>query len=316
MPRTVFLAGGSGFIGAEFCRASVAAGDTVLALCRSQESAGKAEALGAIPVHGDLLEAGDWQKQARNAEYVVHLAQPEVVGGRVTIKRAKLYRHRRLLMDANLLGTLDPQRVKRVVYVSGTSYYGNLGAELHDETATPRPHGIGRFIVDVVERLGAYLEGRVPIVTAFPGYVYGPGSWFREYLFTPLVRGRRLVACGGRSPFGSPIHVEDCGRAIVHLLDHGNVGGRFFLVDDKPVQWSTLQKLTAAALGLTPRFLTVPRWLVPIVMGRIMAESLVETNSVLSNSRLKALGFAFRYATVDTGIPAVVAQLQAEAAQR
>ena len=310
MSRTIFLAGGSGFIGAEVCRACVAAGDVVLALCRSQSSARKMETLGAVPVEGDLLEKGTWQEHARDAECVAHLAQPTFFGGRITTKRAEAYREGRARMDANLLGALDPLKIKRVVYVSGTCYYGNLGTALCDETATPRPCSIGRYIVDTVERLDAWTKNGLPIVTAFPGVVYGPGSWFEEYIFAPLARGKRLLAFSGRSPTVSPIHVGDCGRAIAHLLTHGGVGERYFLVDDKPVQWSVLQMLTAGALAVTPRFLTLPRWLVATFMGPIMAEGLIEMDAALSNTKLRALRFEHQYPTVDAGIPAVVVELR------
>jgi nucleoside-diphosphate-sugar epimerase len=314
MQKTVFVTGGSGFIGTELCRVCVAAGDKVIALCRSKESARKVKRLGATPIEGDLLCAGAWQSQARAAEYVIHLAQPAVFGARVTTRRAERYRRGSLLMDKNLFLALDPHKVKRVVYVSGTCYYGDLGTTLCNETITPKPHGIGRFIIDNVDLIGRCAKDGLPIVTAFPGPVYGTGSWFREYFFTPLARGNRLFTWGDRTPTNSPIHVSDCARAIAHLLKHASVGERYFLVDDKPVQWSTLGTLVADALGVTLRLARVPAWLAAILMGRIAFESMA-INSVLSNSKLKALDFAFRYPTVDTGVPAVVAQLRNEAIQ-
>jgi nucleoside-diphosphate-sugar epimerase len=309
MKKTVFVTGGSGFIGTELCRASVAAGDEIIALCRSKESARKIKALGATPVEGDLLDSGVWENQARAAEYVIHLAQPAVFGARVTTRRAESYRRRSLSMDKNLLAALDPRRIKRVVYVSGTCYYGDLGTALCNEAVAPNPHGIGRFIIDNVDMIDRCQKDGLPIVTAFPGVVYGPGSWFREYLFAPLARGKRLFTWGDRSPSNSPIHVCDCARALAYLLEHGGVGEHYFLVDDKPVQWSTLQMLVARALGVAPKLTRVPAWLAAVLLGRVAFESL-GINSVLSNAKLKALGFVFRYPTIDTGVPAVVAQLR------
>ena len=108
MKKTVFVTGGSGFIGAEVCRASVAAGDEVIVLCRSKESARKVKALGAAPIEGDLLCTGAWQDLARAVEYVIHLAQPAVFGARVTTRRAERYRVESLLMDKNLFLALAP----------------------------------------------------------------------------------------------------------------------------------------------------------------------------------------------------------------
>ncbi len=55
--RNVFVTGGSGFIGSAFVRAAVAAGWEVRALARSAASADRLRALGASPVHGDVLDA-------------------------------------------------------------------------------------------------------------------------------------------------------------------------------------------------------------------------------------------------------------------
>ena len=34
----------------------------------------------------------------------------------------------------------------------------------------------------------------------------------------------------------SPIHVDDCARALVHLAEHGEPGGRYFLVNSDPIR--------------------------------------------------------------------------------
>ena len=100
--RTLFVTGGSGFIGSEFVRQAVRAGQRVQVLTRSDRSAERIRDLGAVPVAGDLLQPGPWQRTAAEAEAVVHLAQPETYGGRVTRKRAESFRQSRLRMDANL----------------------------------------------------------------------------------------------------------------------------------------------------------------------------------------------------------------------
>jgi nucleoside-diphosphate-sugar epimerase len=169
MSQTVFVAGGSGFIGLEFCRACVAAGYTVLALCRSEAAVRRVEALGARAVKGDLLQPGAWQGVARRAGQVVQLAQPPLVFGRMSAQQAWKYNRERKAMDVNLLGALDSRGVARVLYVSGACYYGNLGPDLHDEAATPRPRGVGRLAAGGVLRVSHYLEAGLPIVTAFPG---------------------------------------------------------------------------------------------------------------------------------------------------
>jgi nucleoside-diphosphate-sugar epimerase len=262
--------------------------------------------LGAEAVSGDLLVPGAaWQSAAREAEWVVHLAQPQTFGGRVTTERAERYRDERQRMDRHLLDGLDPERTKRIVYVAGTSYYGDLGTELRDESAQPQPRGWGPYVAPAIEALAGDLRRGLPVVTAFPGYVYGNGSWFREYIMSPLRKGKRINTLAGRSRFGSPIHVEDCARALVHLLSHGQVGERYFLVDDRPVQWSVLYDTAARALGAEVRLRKVPVLFLRLLVGSVVTDSIL-SDAVLSNARLKRLGFDLRFPTIEEGIPDVV----------
>jgi nucleoside-diphosphate-sugar epimerase len=307
--RNVLVAGGTGFIGEAFVRETIAAGHRVRVLSRSAESASRTRALGAEHVQGDLLVPGDWQRVAREAEWIVHLAQPQTFGGRVSRERAEAYREGRIRMDRNLLGGLDPKVVQRIVYVAGTSYYGNLGLDRRDETARPVPRGWGPYIAPAVEALERDLARGLPIVTAFPGYVYGDGSWFREYILAPLSRGRRINTISGRSRFGSPIHVDDCARAIAHLLEQGVASERYFLVDDRPVQWARFYETAARALRAEVKLRTIPTFILRLLVGPVVTDSVL-SDAVLANDKLKALGFRLRFPTIDEGVPDVCAKMR------
>lgn len=59
---------------------------------------------------------------------------------------------------------------------------------------------------------------------------------------------------------GVPIHVQDCARALIHLAERGEVGGRYFLVNDDPVRLSDFAVTFArrALRGALHRRLTPP----------------------------------------------------------
>lgn len=302
----VFVAGGAGFIGLEVVRELIARGHSVRALARSEASAQAMLSAGAEVVSGDLLREGAWQKSAADADFIVHLAQPTTFGGRVTKARAEAYRNDRLVMDRNLLAPLAPGRAQRILYVSGTSYYGDQGTELRDEDATPNPRGFGPYVAPAMAELDGHIKRGLPIVTALPGSVYGDGSWFREYVLRPLRKGRRIFTLMGRSRFASLIHVRDCARALVYLLEKGEVGRRYFVVDDKPVPWITFYGAAAKALGRDLTLRRMPAFLMWLLTGPIVTESIL-SDGVLSNARLKALGFEFLFPTIDEGVRDVVA---------
>jgi nucleoside-diphosphate-sugar epimerase len=305
---SVFVTGGTGFIGSAFVRAAVAAGWDVRALARSDASAARLHELGAWPVEGDVFDAaGTWRAVAADAGAVAHVAQPQTFGGRVTEARAQRWRDERLKMDRVLLDALDPAHVKKIVYVAGTSYYGNCGAEVpHDEDVAPVPQGFGPYLAPALAALAGDRARGLPIVEAFPGWVYGPGSWFAEYVLTPLANGKPVTAVSGGSRITSCVHVDDCARALVHLLTAGEAGRRYFVVDDEPVESERLGRAAATALGVKFRSRTVPAWLCRLLLGHVVTESLQYENR-LANGRLRATGFVPQFPTYETGVPDVVA---------
>jgi hypothetical protein len=107
--------------------------------------------------------------------------------------------------------------------------------------------------------------------------------------------------------------VEDCGRALLHLIDHGEVGSRYFIVNDAPVPSERLAELAADALGVTRRGRKVPFILLKLLSGQVIAESLAYENR-LSNNRLKSTGFLFKYPSCEQGVPQAVRTWLQEAA--
>lgn len=306
-PENVFVTGATGYIGSALLRAANASGYKVYALARSETSAAQIHSLGATPVMGDLCnETGAWTSKALKADAIVHLAQPKTFGGRITNRRARRYRDQRLAMERALWGALDPRRVRRIVYVAGTSYYGECGSRLRDEKTTPSPRGWGPYMAPSIEALDEHIARGLPIVSAFPGWVYGPGSWFAEYVLEPLHARKPVIGLSGRSRLVSPVHVDDCARAILHLLLVGEIGQRYFVVDDEPATTERIARLAAKSLGAPSRGRRVPKLVLRLLAGRVIAESLA-TESCLSNARLRATGFQPAFSTCEEGVPDVVA---------
>ena len=303
----IFVTGGTGFIGSRFVPLAVEAGHKVFILTRSVRKLINNPNVHQVP--GSLLLEGDWQKEAAHAEAVVHLAQPDTYGARITLKRAQNYQDNRLKMDELLLNSLDSRIVRRILYVGGTSYIGDQGKELRHEDAKPNPKGWGRYISQAIERLPEYKNKGLPIVQVFPGWVYGPGSWFAEYNIEPIRTGKKITSLSGPVRICSPVHVDDVARAILHLLTASEPEERYFIVDDQPVLMSRLPELVAETLGAPLRTRKVPYWLANLILGPIVTESLT-CDFRLSNQLLKKSGFKFEYPSVDTGIPKAVYQWQ------
>jgi nucleoside-diphosphate-sugar epimerase len=144
--------------------------------------------------------------------------------------------------------------------------------------------------------------------------VYGPGSWFDQFVLSRLANRQPILYIANCPHKISPIHVEDCAKALLHVLAHGEVGKRYFLVDDRPITLRELCALAARELGVPHRAITLPRLLSRLFLGSITTE-LLTIDQCLSNQRLRALGFEFMFPTIREGVPAAVASWKAQRAK-
>jgi nucleoside-diphosphate-sugar epimerase len=306
------LIGASGFIGRETLAALGAnPAVSVTALVRSEEAAKAVSKLGALAIVGDLERAGDWRALAARVEVVVHAAQPPTFGGRIDYKEARRYEAQRLAMDNSLFDALGKGDGRRLVYVSGNSFFGETGAGAAlDETMKPQPTGFGPYIRSAVPKAESQSERGFDVVVAFPGAVYGPGSWLKQYFIDPIRAGKPVMQVGGPPKWASPIAVNDCGRAIAHLALMPREllktrTERFFVVDDKPVTYDEIAQAVGKVLGKPARVRRIPGFMLQLFAGGII-RSYMETNSKYRNEKLKSTGFALNYPTIESGLPALI----------
>ncbi len=297
----------AGFIGTELVKLLVARGHRVVALSPTVNAAQRLRSAGAIPVMGNLLEPGQWQDEA-SADWVFHLPPHPVRGRRLTPRHAEAIARDRLSMDAHLLDAVAAGATRRIVYVADTNCYGAMGGRPITEDEPPQPSAWGRCLVPALERLDGYLVSGLPIVTALPGWVYGNASWFRERVIEPVMAGRRVLQLGKSGPWVSPIHVRDCARALVHLAEFGEPGGRYFLVNRDPIQLNEFARVFARLANRPLRVWRVPAAMTRFVVGPVLADEVL-ADAVFSNIRLRGIGFRFRYPTLEQGLQQVLEAL-------
>jgi nucleoside-diphosphate-sugar epimerase len=296
----VFVVGGTGYIGTHVVRELVRAASpwqTVQVLTRSAASSAKASALGAEPIMGNLSESGAWGDAVRAADFVVHCAQPA--------PRTEDYAIR-IQQEAHLLEAVAANRSARSVFVYGSSYYGRSdGPALIDETTPPRPIGVGSYFVPCMAAVEARRNQGLDIVAAFPGGVYGRGTWFLESLLDSLRDQAPVLVCDP-VPLWPYIHVEDCARAIAALLvvDRATldrIGRDVILADDAPTPMDHFIEQVGAAVGRAPMIVRKSAEALRAILPPISAAYL-SANMPHSNARLRRLGFELRYPRIEQGI--------------
>ena len=303
----MFVTGAAGFIGAELIKVLVERGHPVFGLAQSFDAAERVRRAGAVPIVGDLLEPGRWQDEAA-ADWVFHLPPHAMYGPRVTRHRAASLSRARVLMDSHLLDAVAGGATKRIVYVADTCCYGPVGPRPVTEDEPPRASGWGRYFTPALDRLDGYVVAGLPIVAAFPGWVYGNASWFRERVVKPVMSGRPVLHFGQIGPWVSPIHVHDCARALVHLAEHGGAGSRYFLVNNDPIGLHEFAEVFARLANRPLYVWRVPTLATRLVVGPILAD-LIQADAVFANIRLRGTGFRFRYPSLEQGLQQVLGAL-------
>jgi hypothetical protein len=196
---------------------------------------------------------------------------------------------------------------RQIVYVADTSGYGATGPRPITEDEPPRPSAWGRHLTPALDRLDGYVVAGLPIITAFPGWVYGNGSWFRKCVIEPVMTGRRVWQFGKPGPWVSPIHVQDCARALVHLAEHGGAG-RYFLVNSDPIRLHELAGTFARLANRPLREWRLPAAATRLAVGPVLADHFL-ADAVFSNIRLRGIGFRFTYPTLEQGLQQVLGTL-------
>ena len=306
-PRAkTFVTGASGFIGTALVKILAAAGHEVLGLARSVEGARRVRRAGGIVVMGDLLAPGPWQDQV-SADWVFHLA-PRLDCERHQSRRRAALTRARVRMDAHLLDALATGPTRRIVYVADANWYGATGSRPITEDEPPSASALERCFMPVLDRLDGYVIAGFPIVSAFPAWVYGNGAWLRRRVVEPVMRGSHVLQCGNAEALVSPIHVDDCARALAHLAEHGHAGGRYFLSNNDAVRLSEFATTFARLADRPLRVLRVRKGASLLLHGRFVSDCL-HSDAVFSNIRLRGIGFRFRYPTVEDGLQQVLGAL-------
>jgi nucleoside-diphosphate-sugar epimerase len=258
----------------------------VLVLNRTPDRRELLRAAGAMPLQGDLDDAGTLGRLAALADAVLHLAPPPAQG----VTDARTHALMRALARAG--------RVRRIVYASTTGVYGDCGGAWIDETRPLRPAtDRARRRADaeaLVRHFGRTSGARVTILRV-PG-IYA----FDRDGGDPRDRVRRgtpaLVAA--HDVYTNHIHADDLARACVLALHRGPNQRAIHVNDDSTLRAGEHFDRVALLAGLPP----VPRLTREQAARELspMQFSFLGESRRLLNRRLKReLRLQLRYPSVD-----------------
>ena len=217
---------GCGYVGTEAGRQLVAAGHSVVGVCRSAERTAEIEALGIRPEVADLTRRADLDRVPGPFDAVINTVSSSKGG-------AAEYRAVYLEGTRTVLDWLRSQPLQRYVYTSSTSVYAQTDGSTVDESSPATPAGeTGTLLRATEEVLLEALRGRgFPAVILRVAGIYGPG---RGFLFQKFLAGEATIS-GDGSRFLNMVHREDVASALVRVLDPAVAPGIYNCADDAPL---------------------------------------------------------------------------------
>jgi len=311
MDKTMFVLGGTGFIGYEVVTQAVLEGWHVNALVRSEEAANKVKQKGANPVVGDISQLDTWIEIAGESMALIDLTQPKFPRrlGRSAIKAISAERQAMIRVILAGLESLPANQRPIFFSVSGAD---DLQPDDHgriNEHSPLRSSLYGFSQIGIPVRRLVETSGIETTFLYFGNLVYGPGKIFADQFINGLKKGSAFIIGKGTNHLPL-VHVTDAARALVHLagLPRLEVKGRSFIVMDEAN--TTLRDLlyeTAALMGVR-RPARLPAWLAALVAGSIAVET-ITLDVYADPSALLATGFHFKYSSYKQGVPATLSAL-------
>lgn len=190
------------------------------------------------------------------------------------------------------------QPLKRIIFVSSTSVYGQHNDEWVDETSQTTPAGFSGQVMLQCEQLLA--ESAVPATSLRCGGIYTAAS-------TRLIDAVREGRFSASNHYTNRIHRHDCAAAISHLLSLATGGhavqGCYIGVDNEPARKNDVERWLATRLGID-----YPQ---PNYLGDSDSSSQRNVGSKrCSNQRLLNSGFQFRYPGFRDGYGEIIDSLK------
>ena len=281
---------GCGYVGLPLGIELVRQGHEVFGLRRSVTAADELKRIGIRPLRADITRPEELQQLPRDFDWVVNCTAS---GGGGPDEYRQIYREG----NRNLIAWLTGSPLKKFIYTSSTSVYGQNDGSLVTESSPAQPEAeTAKVLVETEQLLLAAAQQGFPAVILRVAGIYGPA---RGHSFKAFLRGEARIE-GEGARFLNMIHRDDLVGVIIAALQQAAPGKIFNAVDDEPVSQLKFFEWLAVELDRPlPPCVTVDA-----EAGRKRGL----TSKRVGNEQLqRELGYAFRYPDFRSGYRKIIA---------
>jgi len=252
----VFITGATGFLGGALARALAREGAEVHALARPSADRHVLEGETVTWHEGDVTAPTSLNDAMAGAAWIIHAA------GRLGQAGVPDEVYHRLHVDGTrnvMAAALATGSQPRVLHVSSPGVLGPNTGGPATEDAPYAPNNPYERSKAAGEQVALEFASRgLAVVICRPGFVYGPGDRHVLGLFQAVRHGRFFFIDGGRH-FCHPTFIADVVVGMVLCLRCGRSGATYHLAGPRPVTFRELGESIAAALGVRPPRMSLPR---------------------------------------------------------
>jgi uncharacterized protein (TIGR01777 family) len=305
----VFITGGTGLVGSRLIRALVRRGDAVAALTRRPDTARTLFGQGITVVPGDPMTPGDWTGATADCDAIVHLAGENVFARRWNNSFRELLRSSRIQSTENIVRAIAQHprtaggQPKVLVNASAIGFYGPRGDEETDETSGPGDDFLAGLCVDWEKAARAAESHSARTAVVRVGVVLDKEGGALKQMLTPFKLGVGGPTGSGRQ-WISWIHHADMIGILLLALDNAAAAGPINAVSPNSLPNRDFAKALGRALH-RPAFMPTPAFALRMMLGQV--SQLITTGQRVVPKRASALGYSFRYPTIDVALTDLLA---------
>jgi len=262
----ILLTGGAGFIGSHLLERLIARGDDVAVIDDFNDYYDPRIKRSNLPKEGYRLHEGD----IRDAAPVVDREKPDVVihlaaraGVRPSQKDPALYESVNVAGTLGLLEACRTVGVKRFVFASSSSVYGDAPVPFREEDPDLRPisfYGVTKLMGEHYVRIYSRLHGIHATCLRF-FTAYGPRQRpdMAIHAFTKaILEDREFPMFGDGSTERDYTYVTDIVEGVLGAVDHDEPYAVYNLGESRTIPLRRLIELIGENAGRTPRIRPMP----------------------------------------------------------
>ena len=301
-PRTAFVTGGSGFVGAKLIRTLLSKGWKVRALARSQSAKAAVAALGATPVQGDMTDRSSLQMGVDESEVIFHVAAMfKLWGDRKEFDAVNVDGMRSLVQAASVA-----RSVRKLIAVSAAAVVmGDPAPRMNvDEKAPSQERRFAPYSSSkaAAEKVLLEANNRRPgfeTVAIRPPMIWGKGMPMLEHMAETVRKGQwQWVDKGAQSM--STCHVDNLVEALLLAVDHGHGGEAYFVTDAEVGTLRSVMSDLLATQGVKAKDKSVSfrmAWRVAGIMAGVWRTFGLKGEPPITRQMLQLIGKSFTVRT-------------------